>query len=62
MRDESEIQEKRDEAWSKADELDEEDEHLNAIVAMVVAKTLNWTLEEGGGNLDEDLLSIKDES
>jgi len=60
MRDEEVIQREMESAEEKANEL-EDDEPLNALMAMAVFRTLKWVNGEGAEKLDDELLKIKHE-
>jgi hypothetical protein len=60
MRDEEVIQREMNSAKEKADELEDE-EPLNALMAMAVFRTLKWVSGEGEENIDDELLKMKDE-
>lgn len=60
LRDPDVIDREKQSAKDKAEEL-EDDEPLNALMAMAVFRTLNWVQGEGEESLDEELLKMKDD-
>lgn len=60
MRSDDVIRREKKSAKETAEEL-EEDDPLDALMAMAVFRTLKWVEGEGEENLDDELLKIKDD-